>query len=274
VLRQRLITAFTLLPLFLAAVFLLPDWGWALLLAGITLLAAWEWGALAQLDSLQRSLYVVLTAALLGALYWCDRYAKIGMAFINATLVVSAAFWLVLAPIWLLRQPHLNSRVLVALIGWVVLVPTWVAALALRALGPWWLLGALAVIWLADTAAYFSGRAFGRNKLAPTISPGKTWEGVLGAFAATTVYAVCLFAWAPGLHAEGLWRLAVFVVVVWVLTGMSVTADLFESWMKRRVNLKDSGQLLPGHGGILDRIDALTSTLPLAALLKLNSFWL
>ncbi len=114
------------------------------------------------------------------------------------------------------------------------------------------------IVWIADTAAYFSGRHFGRNKLAPAISPGKTWEGVAGAFVALAVYAAAVSAVA-GLPAPAL------LAVVAGLFYLSVLGDLFESWIKRLSGMKDSGDMLPGHGGVLDRVDALTSTLPVAA---------
>jgi phosphatidate cytidylyltransferase len=142
-----------------------------------------------------------------------------------------------------------------------VLIPFWYA-LAWLQQTPVRLLVTLGVVWIADIAAYFAGRAFGRHKMAPTISPGKTWEGVLGAVVAVVAYwsVVCAFVPEFGrLFVSGL---------VWVLllTAASIQGDLFESWMKRLAGVKDSGALLPGHGGLLDRVDALTSTLPFAAL--------
>ena len=141
----------------------------------------------------------------------------------------------------------------------------------LRDASPWVLLATAALVWVADIAAYFAGKAFGRRKLAPKVSPGKTWEGVVGAMAGVLVYGTVLdvvahlwdipisFIFVPS---EGIPA----VVLMLVLAGLSVVGDLFESWMKRGAGLKDSSGLLPGHGGLLDRIDALTSTLPLAAL--------
>jgi phosphatidate cytidylyltransferase len=138
-----------------------------------------------------------------------------------------------------------------------VLLPTWAALLYLHARGPATLLGVMAVVWIADTAAYFAGRHFGRHKLAPAISPGKTWEGVAGALVALALYAGVV-----GLTA-GLPLLSLILMVSGLLY-VSVLGDLFESWIKRVSGMKDSGAVLPGHGGVLDRIDALTSTLPIA----------
>ena len=123
---------------------------------------------------------------------------------------------------------------------------------------------ALGVVWIADTAAYFAGRRFGRRKLAPSISPGKTWEGVIGAFAGVGVYyALLWFAWAPEFLTGS--RASDLLLVAGML-ALSVEGDLFESWVKRRAGVKDSGTLLPGHGGVLDRIDGVIAAMPLAAL--------
>jgi phosphatidate cytidylyltransferase len=139
----------------------------------------------------------------------------------------------------------------------------------LQAYSPWLVLAAMAIVWIADTAAYFSGRAFGKHKLAPQVSPGKTWEGVFGAWVAVAVYAAILVRFAP----DAGFRLAVtpLTVAAWiafalVLAAVSVVGDLFESLLKRHANVKDSGSLLPGHGGILDRVDDLLAAMPLAAL--------
>jgi phosphatidate cytidylyltransferase len=155
--------------------------------------------------------------------------------------------------------------------GWLVLWPTWLALVLLREASPWLLLALAALVWVADICAYFAGKRFGRRKLAPRVSPGKTWEGVIGALVGVVVYGAILVAVAAGredslgpLLARGAGVPAVSVMVV--LAAFSIVGDLFESWMKRGAGLKDSSALLPGHGGLLDRIDALTSTLPLAAL--------
>ena len=118
------------------------------------------------------------------------------------------------------------------------------------------------MVWVADTAAYFGGRRFGRHKLAREISPGKTWEGVWAALAAVTIYWVVLWVSLP----EQSLRLISGLIGVWLMTLLSIVGDLFESWMKRVAGVKDSGTLLPGHGGVLDRIDSLSAVMPLAAL--------
>jgi len=150
-----------------------------------------------------------------------------------------------------------------AMVGVIVLLPTWVALVTLRDLGPWHLLGLLTIVWIADSAAYFSGRKFGSRKLAPAISPNKTWEGVAGAGIALVLYASAVSASIVGLRIAG----ALFLTLS--LFYFSILGDLFESWMKRVAGIKDSGTILPGHGGILDRIDALTAALPIGTTILL-----
>jgi phosphatidate cytidylyltransferase len=154
---------------------------------------------------------------------------------------------------WHAERPFVRT-----VVGVVLLLPTWAALLYLHARGPGVLLGVMAIVWIADTAAFFAGRHFGRHKLAPTISPGKTREGVVGAFIALALYAGVLSVFL------NLPLLPLFAAVAGLLY-MAVLGDLFESWIKRVSGMKDSGDLLPGHGGVLDRVDALTSTLPIAS---------
>ena len=258
-LKVRILTVLLLLPLFLAALFLLPPMGWSLLMLGMVLIGAREWSKISAFSSFQGWVYVLLTL-LIGLLLLPEssrsaNLALYGMAFL---------FWTLLVPLWLRYQWRARQWPIMALIGWVVLIPTWLALVELRAFGPELLLGLLAVVWIADTAAYFSGRKFGRRKLAPAISPGKTWEGVAGAFLGVTLYGLAWKMWdgSAVLFSSGLWW---GMLLLWLLTLFSILGDLFESWMKRVAGLKDSGRLLPGHGGVLDRIDALTAALPLAA---------
>jgi phosphatidate cytidylyltransferase len=153
---------------------------------------------------------------------------------------------------------------LVGVAGWLVLVPMWVALVEMQA-NPPQLLFVMAVVWIADTAAYLVGRGIGRRRLAPTISPGKTWEGVAGAGVAVAVYYA--LAYSAGIPEGSFWRTAGGLFIVAVVAVTSVEGDLFESWMKRQAGVKDSGSSLPGHGGLLDRIDGLTASIPLAALM-------
>jgi phosphatidate cytidylyltransferase len=172
--------------------------------------------------------------------------------------------WVFIVPAWMFLGLQSRNLWAMGLVGWVVLIPTGLAMIDLRITSPWDLLGVMFVVWLADTAAYFSGRKFGKHKLAPSISPGKTWEGVLGALVFVTIY-VAAIGWGTGLIKTFLVFAAV-VLISWFWVALSVMGDLFESAIKRQAGVKDSGNLLPGHGGLLDRIDALTSTLPFVAL--------
>ena len=142
-----------------------------------------------------------------------------------------------------------------------LLLPTCLALYQLRAISPLLLLGFMATIWISDTAAYFTGRSFGKHKLAPTISPNKTWEGVAGALIAVLIYGLIWDFW---LNEESLASKLLPLLLLMAILG--IIGDLYESLIKRHANVKDSGNILPGHGGILDRIDALTSSLPLAIL--------
>jgi len=173
---------------------------------------------------------------------------------------------LLLAPIWLLRRWPLGSTVPALATGAIVLLPLWLALVQLRQAGPLAVLAIMAVVWLADIGAYFSGRRFGKHKLAPAISPGKTWEGAIGGSLLVIVCGLLLASRLPPALAG---KQLLLLLVLLLLTAISVVGDLFESLLKRQADLKDSSNVLPGHGGVLDRIDSLTSTLPLVALVWL-----
>ncbi len=263
-LKQRFITASILVVLLLAALFKLPAIAWTVLVLGMVMVGISEWGRLAKLSGWRGHAYWWLTLAVMAAVICVDINFSGTSRVHLAAYVVSAALWLLVVPGWLMGWWRARQPLPMALVGWAVLIPTGLAMIDLRAASPWLLLGVMALVWMADIAAYFAGRAFGRHKLAPSISPGKTWEGVAGAVAGVSIY-VALAAWGSGLGKD-LPTIAVAVLVSWLWVALSVIGDLFESAIKRQAGVKDSGTLLPGHGGLLDRIDALTSTLPLAAL--------
>ena len=175
----------------------------------------------------------------------------------SAAFLLAALFWALAAPVWLWRGVRDAARPLLAAAGLVVVIP---AALALAILEPSEVLAVLVLVWIADTAAYFVGRAFGRHKLAPSISPRKTWEGAAGGMGGALAYAIVL-----GVLSRGAWW--TYLGIAAVLAVLSIVGDLFESAAKRQAGVKDSGTLLPGHGGVMDRIDSATATLPVAALL-------
>lgn len=276
-LKTRVVTALVLLAAFLAALFWLPPPAWAVFAGILVVPAAWEWGRLIRLPAGACGLYVCIVAALCAALFSLGQAdAPAGTAAapfgaLRAAVYLGAGlFWMVVVPLWLWRSWLPQARWLGALTGLMVLLPTWLALVELRNLGPALLLLLMSVAWISDSAAYFAGRRFGRHKLAPSISPGKTWEGVAGAVLAVSVYgAIWSFAWQA--HFPQALRSMPFgafgmLLFLWLLTAIGIYGDLFESALKRQAGVKDSGVLLPGHGGVLDRIDALTSVLPVAAL--------
>lgn len=265
-LKQRILTIAVVLPLFLAAMFLLSNSWWGMVLVAPLLLAGHEW---ARLSGFGRMSEAVFLAALLAgcAVLWALGHAaaarpvNVPVAADRAIYALSIAFWCVVAPCWLWLKLIVRRRIALAAGGLVVLLPTWLALVRLQH-DALLLLLLLAVVWVADCAAYFTGRALGRHKLAPAVSPGKTWEGVGGAFAAVAVYALVLQYSLLSAHA-----LPVVVAAFFGMTALSVAGDLLESWLKRNAGVKDSGGIFPGHGGMLDRIDGVTAALPLAALI-------
>jgi phosphatidate cytidylyltransferase len=251
---KRIITALILLALFLPALFWAPGLIWALLAAAALDVAGYEWGHLAAFPPPLSLAYGGLLFACALVLYLADQ-----PQYQHALLVLSTLFWALVAPLWLIRRWLVRSPFILSMTGLIVLLPTWVALIKLRELGPLYLLGLLTVAWIADSVAYFAGKAYGKHKLAPSISPGKTWEGIAGAGVALVLYASVVSAAIAGLHIVGA------LCLVLSLFYLSILGDLFESWMKRSAGIKDSGTFLPGHGGILDRIDALTAVLPVGA---------
>jgi len=266
-LKTRIVTALVLLALVLPSLFFLPQAYWALLVALFIGVAAWEWGGLLGFDQTKRVLTGAAQAMLCAAAVLLDPAAIDGALspWVMVSYGIAALFWCAVIPFWLRAKWKLPHGLPGLLVGLVVLFPTWLALVQLRVTGPGVLLAIMATVWMADIAAYFSGKTFGKHKLAPTISPGKTWEGAIGAGIGVVLYGVALrlgFSFAPvGLP---LWVLGLLAV-----TAISIMGDLYESMLKRQAGIKDSSNVLPGHGGVLDRIDSLTSTLPVVALLWL-----
>lgn len=265
-LKSRVITAIVLLALFLSALFILPNAAWVVLVLIMVLQGTVEWSRLAKLSGRTASAYWGATLLILLGLLWFDaRFAAEQQTGLHLLVyAVSALLWLIIAPTWMIVGWKVEHPVLMALVGWAVLIPTGLAMLDLRTISPWILLFVMCLVWVADSAAYFAGRKFGRNKLAPGISPGKTWEGVAGAMLGVSAYVVAVWSFSPYFKEHEV--LPGLLLASWWWVGLAVIGDLFESAIKRQAGVKDSGALLPGHGGLLDRIDALTSTLPLAAL--------
>ena len=246
-LARRVATAAALIAALLAALFFLPKPWLAGVMAGVVAAGAYEWGRLCRVSP---AAYALVVAASFAAAAWS------GVA--QPVFLAASLFWLAGVPLWLRRGVEARHGPLLAAAGLAVLVP---AALAVVAFPPSQVLVVLGVAWAADTAAYFVGRRFGRRKLAPSISPSKTWEGAAGGLAGALTYAIIC-----GLFVSGIsW--VPYLAAAALLAVVSILGDLLESAVKRQASVKDSGTLLPGHGGILDRIDSATSTLPLAAAL-------
>lgn len=272
-LRQRVITAVVLLALLLPALFAASPWPFALLTLLLIGAAGWEWGRLNSAGA--RGSIVVGVLVVLGCM------AAIALGWAEAAPVL--AWWAALL-VWVLGGalalrggaagwPQLPAAARLT-IGVLALVVAWLALARSRDIGINLLLSVFALVWVADIAAYFGGRAFGRRKLAPAISPGKSWEGVWSGMAGVLALAALWIGVfdrsfdvdSASLYAHLLQRLGAvaMVLVLLFLAAISVVGDLVESLVKRAAGMKDSSQLLPGHGGVLDRVDALLPVFPLA----------
>lgn len=270
-LRTRVITALALVGCLLPGLFFLPPLGWAFAMSLAAGIAAWEWGGLIRLQGPARLVLGGASVLVLATMSWLAAPGQginpsmpPGQTVSTGIYACAVGFWTLVVPVWLRYRWQLVHPAIGLLVGLVVIAPTWLALVQLRELSAIALLAVMAVVWVADIAAYFSGKAFGRHKLAPAISPGKTWEGAAGAGIGVLLYGAILH-YGFTLRLDWLtWGLALVLI-----TAVSIVGDLFESLLKRQVGLKDSSNILPGHGGVLDRIDSLTSTLPTVALLWL-----
>jgi phosphatidate cytidylyltransferase len=261
--RQRVTTALLLAPLPIAAVLWLPTPWLAAAVAVVLLAGLWEWTRFAGIeDTLPRTLFLTANALLLVALVWGGGPSLFTLKL--ASLI--GVLWWAVVLLWLSRPAFGTgdtqaARGLKLLAASLCVVPAWCALGWLHAedpLGPRWTLFAIALCWAADSGAYFAGSKFGKHKLAPSISPGKTWEGVWGGLATAVLLAVA----ALPLLGLGWGSLPALMLLTVVTAGISVVGDLFESLMKRHSGVKDSGDLFPGHGGVMDRIDSLLAALP------------
>ncbi len=264
-LLQRLLTGIALAALTFGIALAAPAWAWAAYAGAGTLVGAHEWARLTRCGERQVLAYVLLIGALLALVYAAKRVPASNWisGLDQSLLLIALMFWLAVVPLWLYLEWRPKNQAILLLAGVIVLLPTWIATLVLQRSGKAFLF-AIGVVIVADTAAYFCGRVLGRRKLAPRISPGKTWEGVIGAFAAVLLL-VLIVQWSLDSQADAHSWLAT-ILLGGVLTTLSIEGDLFESWIKRQAGAKDSGSILPGHGGVLDRLDGLTASLPFAAL--------
>lgn len=271
-LKQRVLTALVLAPLIIALVLLTNTWVFALLLAVIFLAGLWEWTRMSGLRNRPLRALLLLGYAIVMALLW----PVVRSQWWWLPTLVGFAWWL-LATLWLRHMsfaasPTRAHTALKLLAGVLVAVPAWCAAVALHGArvtyapphAPWWLVFFACIVVAADVGAYFAGSRLGKNKLAPSISPGKTREGVYGALVCAAVVGLAggWIAHAPAGSLAGVVVLALVTVV------FSIVGDLFESLMKRHAGVKDSGTLFPGHGGLFDRMDSLVAALPVFVLGK------
>lgn len=273
--KTRVLAALIMAPAAIAAILLLPSQWLAAAAAAVLLIGLWEWLKLAGVeDTLARTTLLLLNLVLMVLVVW-DRDASLFLFRVAA--LVGVGWWL-LALLWLRffnfgAGPDSKGRALKLLAGTLAVLPAWASLVLLHASsdqGHLWLLAALMVVWAADSGAYFAGRTFGRHKLAPRISPNKTWEGLFGGLLAGLLVVVA-FGFGFGVPewqlitvAQLPWLLLVTVVAVFA----SVLGDLFESLLKRHAGAKDSGHIIPGHGGVLDRVDGVLAALPVFAIGK------
>ena len=277
--KTRLLAALIMAPIAILSVLFVPTPILAALSALLFLAALWEWLKLAEVDdTLARTILLMLNLALMVALVWGSRSSQGGsMALLQLVVVIGVVWWL-LAMLWMKHYSFASdhdshARVFKLAAGSLAVVPAWCALGLIHASQPnghRWLLLALFLVWSADTGAYFAGRQFGGKwfggrKLAPRISPNKTIEGLLGGFLLALVVAM-LGAPLAGATVD---QLPAIAVVALASVGFSVVGDLFESLLKRHVDVKDSGRLIPGHGGVLDRVDSVLAALPVFALGKI-----
>ncbi|OSM98109.1 CDP-diglyceride synthetase [Lonsdalea populi] len=281
-LKYRLITALILIPAVIAALFFLPLLGFSLVTLAVCMLAAWEWGQLAGFVSYSQRIWLALLFGLLLAVMLLTMPAyqrSVHMMQVAASLWSSVAWWC-LALVMVLSYPASalawrHSRILRLVAGMLTIIPFFWGMVALRQLGyeansftgAWWLLYVMLLVWGADSGAYVFGKLFGRHKLAPKISPGKTWEGLIGGLASSALISVVFNHFVPLTNSGHILLICSIVAVL-----ASVLGDLTESMFKREAGVKDSSHLIPGHGGVMDRIDSLTAAVPVFSCLMLLLF--
>lgn len=280
-LRQRVLTAIVLLAVLLGTLLAPSPWPLVLLLTVLAACALWEWLRLTwpRPGTAWPALLAILSGFVMAGLAWLwlgdplqDRAAALRAAINQWWMPAVSLLWVIGASAMVLQgQAQVRKHCAwLSVFGILAVVAAWAALVQLfTARGAWFLVSLMALIWFADIAAYFTGKAFGKHKLAPRVSPGKTWEGAAGGIVAACLWVVLSARW-PGSFGNALielgsWPLA--VVAAALLAALSIIGDLFESLLKRRAGVKDSSQVLPGHGGVYDRIDALLPVAPLAFLL-------
>jgi len=257
-LMSRIFSAAIMLLIFLSSMFLFSGRFFSFVIYLVSLLALYEWSKLLHFKSHEKNIFLVIS---LFFIYLIDKYFSYDDA--RSILIGASIFWFCIAPLFLIYKIHLKNFFLSSLIGWIFVMPLIISLNYLIQLSPWAVLIVLTTIWLADSGAYFFGKQFGKRKLAPSISPGKTWEGFIGALFVVSLFSITLTYF-------GFVNSYASILFFNLILLLSVEGDLFESYIKRMAKVKDSGDLIPGHGGVLDRIDSLCSSLPLATLILIS----
>jgi len=263
-LKQRILTAIPLAALVIWGIITQPENVIFYSLLVVILIAAWEWARLSGIQNVfLRIAYAVIITA---GVYFSQQLINNNPHWLKIILSITVLAWFIAIYHMFSKGPQpVNQSLSMAklIIGFIALIPPVLALMLVRAEGAWWLFYCLSIIWVADIGAYFSGKRFGKNKLAPKLSPGKTKEGMYGAVFATSVYSFL-----AGLFFElQAIELLMLLIIASLATFISVAGDLSVSLLKREQDLKDTGHILPGHGGILDRIDSVLSSAPFLALL-------
>jgi phosphatidate cytidylyltransferase len=260
-LKNRIITALILIPIVIVFIFFVDTIWFAILFAAFAAIGAWEWGGLCKLSKSIKYIYATFLLLMLAVIYWLDnRYLY------NTIILCGAVYWLFAIVLIVSYQKQHNllptSPALLMIIGLLLLIPMWSGLILLKSFsanGAALIMMLMLLIWGADTAAYFAGKKWGKRKLSSRVSPGKTWEGTIAGIASAVVIAVC-YVIATN---KNLGDSFMFIGLSMLTVIGSVFGDLMESLVKREAGQKDSGNILPGHGGVMDRIDSLTAASPI-----------
>jgi len=276
-LKQRIITALILAPLMIGGIFFLPIEQFAYFIGAIVTVAAWEWANLSGYSSpvIRIAYAAIIAASTFVAAYFIDSNAEISFVI----LTVGAAWWLI-ACFLVVQYPKKvalwQAKSVRAVLGFLVLIPMWVGFMTLKSQehSALIIVYVMLLIWGADTGAYFAGKTWGKAKLAPNVSPGKSWAGFWGGLSTTgliaVIFSLCVNKWLGAMSIDDFVLLA---IITFITAIISVMGDLVESMMKRHRGIKDSSQLLPGHGGVLDRIDSMAAAVPVFAFLIVLLGW-
>ena len=269
-LKQRIITAVVLAALFLWSVFGMPVIWFSLFVGVFVSIAAWEWANIAGLKSAAKVIYVVFIASVMVVIEWL--LVGSGFSDLIKPILLAAGVWWAIALLWVQGYPSSailwNRTWVECLVGFFVLLPAWLSMTVLRSEpnGAWLVILVVLSVAVADIGAYFFGRKFGRRKLAVEVSPGKSWEGVWGGFACAVIVATVV----GYISSEPFWKAYAVMIPASLI---SVLGDLVESMFKRARGIKDSGTILPGHGGVLDRVDGITAAAPIFTLMLILTEW-